>query len=94
MTEAAEQELVKTVQALIQNNLRYEVLIRAVVEVLGTKKQADGSTLMTVEELNTTAENIKKQIIASGQAQAEAAAKAAADAAAGIREGVVVPPNA
>ena len=94
MNEAAEQELVKTVQALIQNNLRYEVLIRAIAEVLGTKKQADGTPLMTVDELNASAENIKKQIIASGQAQAEAAAKAAADAAAGVKEGVVVPPNA
>lgn len=77
MTEQAEQELVKTVQALIQNNLRYEVLIRAIVEVLGKKTQPDGTSLITVEELNVAAEDIKKQIIASGQAQAEAAAKAA-----------------
>ena len=93
MNEVAEQELVKTVQALIQNNLRYEILIRAVVEVLGAKKSVDGSFLMTVEELNAAAENIKKQIIASGQAQAEAAAKAAAEEV-DVKEGVVVPPTA
>jgi hypothetical protein len=81
MTEAAEQELVKTVQALIQNNLRYEVLIRAVVNVLEKKKQADGTPLLTIEELNSTAEDIKKQIIASSQAQADAVAKAAEAAA-------------
>ena len=89
INETAEQELVKTVQALIQNNLRYEVLIRAIVEVLGKKNQADGTPLLSIDELNAAAEDIKKQIIASGQAQAEAAAKAAA----GVKE-PVVPPNA
>jgi len=88
MNEQAEQELVKTVQALIQNNLRYEVLIRAIVEVLGKKNQTDGTPFLTVEELNAAAEDIKKQIIASGQAQAEAAAKAAAEG-----KPVSVPPS-
>ena len=93
MNESAEQELVKTVHSLIQNNLRYEVLIRAIVETLGKKKLSDGTPLLTIEELNTSAEDIKKLIIASGQAQAEAAAKAQAEAAK-AKEPVVVPPNA
>jgi uncharacterized protein YkwD len=91
MTEAAEQELIRSVQSLIQNNLRYEVLIRAVVNVLEKKKQTDGTPLITIEELNTTAEDIKKQIIASAQAQAEAAAKAATPV---TPAPAVVPPNA
>lgn len=90
MTEAAEQELIRSVQNLIQNNLRYEVLIRAVVNVLEKKKQTDGTPLLTIEELNTTAEDIKKQIIASAQAQAEAA-KAATPV---TPAPAVVPPNA
>jgi len=60
-------ELGQAVHALIQNNLRYEVLIRAVVELLEAKKLPDGSSVLTTDELNNRAGVIRKTLIEQAQ---------------------------
>ncbi len=58
-----QEELLKALQALFNQDLRYEVLIRALVDVLATKKNADGTPFLTVEEINARAEAVKAEMI-------------------------------
>lgn len=74
MNQMNQEELLNALQVLFNQDLRYEVLIRTVVEILSTKKNADGSPLLTLEEFNTRAEAIKAEMIKSAR---EAAAKPA-----------------
>lgn len=50
-------------QTLFQQDLRFEVIIRALVGVMADKKNADGTPLLTVEEVNARAEQIKAELI-------------------------------
>lgn len=58
-----QEELLQALQALFNQDLRYEVLIRALVDTLATKKNADGTPFLTVEEVSIRAESIKKELI-------------------------------
>lgn len=58
-----QEELLQALQVLFNQDLRYEVLIRALVETVASKKNADGTPFLTVEEINTRAEAIKKEMI-------------------------------
>lgn len=48
---------------LMGANFRFELLIRAIVEVLATKKNIDGTPLLTHEEVNAKAEELKNKAI-------------------------------
>lgn len=58
-----QEELLQALQVLFNQDLRYEVIIRALVETLASKKNADGTPFLTVEEINTRAEAIKTEMI-------------------------------
>ena len=50
-------------QQLIGSDFRFEVLIRAIVEVLATKKNPDGTPLITAEEVSAKAEELRQKAI-------------------------------
>ena len=58
-----QEELLQALQALFNQDLRYEVLIRALVDTLATKKNADGTPFLTIDEVNARAEVIKAELI-------------------------------
>jgi hypothetical protein len=57
------EELQQALQALFNQDLRYEVIIRAMVDVLVSKKNADGTPFLTIDEVNKRAEQIKTELI-------------------------------
>ena len=50
-------------QGLIEANVRYELLIRALIDVMETKKNADGTPLITKEEISARAEELRQGLI-------------------------------
>ena len=48
---------------LIGADFRFELLIRAIVEVLASKKNADGTPLLTHDEISVKAEELKNKAL-------------------------------
>lgn len=56
-----QQDEIEMFQTLVASNFRFEVLIRGIIDVLASKKDAEGKPLLSVEEVSAAAELLKKR---------------------------------